>query len=62
MKEALLIRAKEQTIQTLGVYAGFGPYYGNPQIVEVVVMSSVATTNERDNMKNYVSARYGIAM
>lgn len=47
---------------TLGVYAGFGPYFGNPQIAEVIVMSSVATADERTKMKNYVSSRYGIAM
>lgn len=46
----------------LGAYAGGAGYNGNPHIAEVIVMSGVATTDERNNIKTYVTNRYGISM
>jgi hypothetical protein len=47
---------------TLGSYAGGTGYEGNPHVAEVVVMSGVATAAQRNNMKTYVTNRYGITM
>lgn len=48
------------TLGAIGVGGGPGGNFSNISVAEVIVQEANATTDERDSIKAYVTARYGI--